>query len=125
MEVDGNAHSPLLHRNLCYDLAWFRGVLTMHRIELDSVRIDRNDSEYRMVNRARCGDLEVIGDGLIIRNLAKLMLEQGLGGQCTVHRNEMQVFSAQNVSDWASGRVFSGEQPEALRKYQSKGDSDE
>ena len=90
----------------------------MHRIELDSVKKyrPRSTQEYRMVNRARWGDLESVGDGQNIVKLAGMMLAKGVTGPVEVYRGKTPVFHSGTVEQWATGRFGRGEQPEQLRR---------
>lgn len=93
----------------------------MHRIELDSVKRHRNAQEWRMVPRARCGDLESVGDGQNIKIVAQLMLAAGMVGPVTVYRGKTPVFLSGTVEEWASGKFGKGEQPAHLRKVAANG----
>lgn len=87
-----------------------------HRIELDSVRKNRNSSEWRNVNRARWRHLESVGDADNIRIIARLMLAEGVTGPAVVYRVKTPVFLSATVESLASGSYGKGEQPEHLRK---------
>lgn len=56
----------------------------MRRIELDTVRKAHGQIEYRPINRARCDGYEAVGDGAVIRQLCKAMLEDGQSGDVQV-----------------------------------------
>jgi len=87
-----------------------------HRIDLDTVRKHRNASEWRNWQRARCGDLECVGEGRIIVKLAGMMLERGMKGPVEIYRDKTPVFLSGTVEQWASGSIGRGEQPPQLRK---------
>jgi hypothetical protein len=78
---------------------------TPHRIELDSVRKYRSAAEWRPVNRARCGEIEAVGDGSVIVACARLMLDSGMSGVVEVWRGQTKVFAAQSVEKWAGVKV--------------------
>ena len=88
----------------------------IHHIELDTIRKERSASEWRNVNRARCGQYEATGDGKVIEQLCRQMAENGETGLVEVWRGQMLCFPAQRLEIWASGKVGKGEQPEQLRR---------
>ena len=91
--------------------------MTVHRVELDSVKKHRNASEWRNVNRARCGEIEAVGDGRVEVESALSLLEAGMAGKMAVFRGERMVFGPWDVADWAAGRApYMGRQPEHLRR---------
>jgi hypothetical protein len=85
-------------------------------IYLDSVRKYRNEKEYRPVNRARWGDLESVGDGNNLKNIARLMLEAGVTGSVDVYRDKTPVFLGVPLTDMAKDSIGRGPQPEQLKK---------
>ena len=87
-----------------------------YRMELDSVPKRRNSSEWRNVNRARCGEFESVSDGDNIKKVCQLMLEAGRTGVIDIYRNGTPVFLGVTIERWASGKALRGEQPEHLRK---------
>ena len=87
-----------------------------HRIELDSVRKNRNTAEWRNVNRARWQHIESVSDGDNITKVAQAMLAEGVTGRVEVYRGKTPVFLTGTVEEWASGRFGRGEQPEHLKK---------
>jgi hypothetical protein len=92
-----------------------------HRIELDSIVVWSNKSEYRKVNRARFQEIESVGDGPNIVKLAAMMLEAGYTGPCEVYRGDMLVFHSANLEDWVGGKVLHpGKQPDHLRRGQGQ-----
>lgn len=88
----------------------------MTRIELDSVRKERNASEWRMVGRARAEGFESVGDGQNIRLLCQKLRDAGFTGDCEVWRGTTPVFPAKPIALWADGKALSGSQPEHLRR---------
>lgn len=89
----------------------------LHRVNLDSVRKGAGGSAWRNVNRASCGDIEVVGDGYIIVAIAKMMIEAGMTGDMEVYRGEMPVFARAPISAWAQNKALrGGDQPEHLRR---------
>jgi hypothetical protein len=90
--------------------------MTEHRIELDTVRKHRSAQEYRMINRARCGDMEEAGDHHVIVALCRKMADSGLSGDVSVWRGPQLVFPAKPLADWAQGKALRGEQPEHLKR---------
>lgn len=88
------------------------------RIELDTIRKQRNAKEWRPINRARCEGIERTGDGNIISLLCKDMIAAGYApsARVEVYRSGTPCFFATSLSDWADGRVGKGEQPEHLRR---------
>jgi hypothetical protein len=87
-----------------------------HRIELDRVKKWRSQSEWRWVNRARFRDVEETGDHKVIVALARKMLDAGIAGDVEVWRGETLCFACNSVANWADQRVWTGDQPEHLRK---------
>lgn len=87
------------------------------RIDLDSVKKSRNASEYRNVPRARCEefDLEVVGDGLIVKRLAKMLYEEKgqIEATLVVFRGDTPSFVPKPIKTWV---LPSGTQPEQLRR---------
>ena len=85
-----------------------------HRIELDSVRKSRrkSPSEYRYINRARCGDIVSQGDGDNIRNCLVKMATLGMTGEVEVWRGQTPVFAAKTIEKWLERK----KQPEHLRR---------
>jgi len=90
--------------------------MTERRIELDTVRKNRSAQEYRMVNRARCGDVEETGDHNVIVILCRKMADLGMEGEVSVWRGPTPVFPAKTIAEWATGNSLRGEQPEHLRR---------
>ena len=88
----------------------------IHRIELDSVRKYRNANEWRPVGRARCGEIESIGDGSNIRACVAKMLDLGMSGDVEVVRGQTTVFAAISMSEWLRGAPWSKGQPEHLKR---------
>jgi hypothetical protein len=88
------------------------------RIELDTVRKYRNDKEWRNVNRATCGQYEATGDGKVIEQISRAMMENGETGQVEVWRAGTMCFAATPVEIWASGKAGKQEQPAHLRKLE-------
>lgn len=65
------------------------------RIDLDTVRVYRNKSEYRTKNRARSSfGHEIIGDGPILSTLAAILREENpeIHGQVEVYRGDTLCF---------------------------------
>ena len=87
-----------------------------YRMELDSVRKNRNAHAWRNINRARCGEFESVGDGDNIKAVCRMMLEAGHTGVIDIYRNGTPVFLGVTIERWASGKALRGEQPEHLRK---------
>jgi hypothetical protein len=87
-----------------------------YRMELDSVPKWRNSSEWRNINRARCGEFESVGDADNIVKICRMMLRAGHTGVIDIYRNETPVFLGVTIERWASGSALRGEQPEHLRK---------
>jgi hypothetical protein len=87
-----------------------------YRMELDSVRKNRNPHAWRNINRARCGEFESVGDGDNIKAVCRMMLEAGHTGVIDIYRNGTPVFLGVTIERWASGKALRGEQPEHLRK---------
>lgn len=87
-------------------------------IELDTVRVYRNQSEWRDVTRARCGDMEEVGDHMIIASLCrKIAREQGgIHRAVRVSRGGRPVFKEMPLELWVKSKPLSGDQPEQLRK---------
>lgn len=87
------------------------------RIDLDTVTKQRNESEYRNVPRARCEefDLEVVGDGLIVKRLAKKLYEEKgqIDATLVVFRGVTPCFSPAPIKTWV---LPSGRQPQHLRR---------
>lgn len=76
----------------------------MFKIELDSVRKQgKSASEWRMVNRARCGNYESIGDGLNIKAVCLKMYEDGAdpATQVGVYRDGTLCFTYATLESWA------------------------
>ena len=88
----------------------------IHHIELDTVRKYRNASEWRNVNRARCGQYEATGDGKVIEQICRDMAKNGETGAVEVWRGQTLCFTALPLEIWASGKAGKQEQPEHLRK---------
>jgi len=74
------------------------------RIELDSVTKWRNTKEYRTVPRARCEeyDMEVVGDGLIVKKLIRDLYEQNpqISGDVMVFRSGTLCFTPAPIKSW-------------------------
>jgi hypothetical protein len=85
-------------------------------IYLDSVMKWRNEKEYRPVGRARWKDLESVGDGDNLKNIALLMVEAGVVGYVDVYRGKTPVFLGVPLEDMAKGSIGRSPQPEQLRK---------
>lgn len=87
------------------------------RIDLDSVKRSRNASEYRNVPRARCEefDLEVVGDGLIVKRLAEVLYEEKgqIEATLVVFRGVTPCFTPTPIKSWV---LPSGRQPQHLRR---------
>lgn len=89
-----------------------------YRIELGSVRKDRNNSEYRMVPCATWQDMKEIGDHNIVASLCrKISLRFSCDlGTVEVFRGDTPVFNKIPLQTWLKSNPFAGEQPEHLRK---------
>lgn len=87
------------------------------RMYLDSVRKDSNKSEYRMIPRCTCAPHVLTGDGPLIENMGKLLLEHGFSPdlEVGVYRGTTEVFAPAKLALIARG-YRTGEQPEHLRK---------
>jgi hypothetical protein len=85
-------------------------------IYLDSVMKWRNEKEYRPVGRATWKDLESVGDGDNLKNIALLMVEAGVTGYVDIYRGKTPVFLSVPLEDMARGSMGKGPQPEQLRK---------
>jgi hypothetical protein len=88
----------------------------IHRIELDTIRKYRNASEWRSINRARCGQYEATGDGKVIEQICRDMEKNGETGAVEVWRGATLCFPSALLQIWASGKAGKQEQPEQLRK---------
>ena len=71
-------------------------------VRLDAVRKYRNKSEYRTVQRARCNDIEVIGDGPVIRRVLHQVHEAGvpIDAVVEVYRGETLCFRRMTLETW-------------------------
>jgi hypothetical protein len=89
-----------------------------YKIQLDSVRRDRNKNEYRMVPRATWQDMEEVGDQKIVAALCrKISMRFSCDlGTVEVFREGTPVFNTMPLKTWLKSNPFAGEQPEHLRK---------
>lgn len=87
-------------------------------IELDTVRVYRNQSEWRDVTRARCGDMEEIGDHMIIASLCRKIARDsgGIDRVVRVWRRGKPVFKEMPLKLWVKPKPLSGEQPEQFKR---------
>lgn len=90
-------------------------------IELDTVWKARNASEGRWVNRAKCGDLEEVGDHAVVIALAKrLALHYPPIQAVSVVREGVECFQRAPLLKWACSRpgrlAHPKEQPAQLRR---------
>ena len=71
-------------------------------VYLDTIPKIRNCSEYRMINRARSGDLELIGDGPIVQKLLRKRFEQGASKEAIVevYRGDTLCFVPTPLKSW-------------------------
>lgn len=86
-------------------------------IRLDSIQKFRPGSraEYRYVNRASFGDLEIVGDGYLLTRILQEISEvspERMDDQVMVYRGETLCFEPASLRRWVAKR----EQPEQLRK---------
>lgn len=92
----------------------------MIRIELDSVKRYRNsaETEYRYVPRARWENLEVVGDGWIVRDLCRLIVgeNRSVSGLVHVFRGDTLCFTPMPLNAWVKHNPFGGEVPKQFRK---------
>lgn len=84
----------------------------IHRVELDSIRKYRSPKEWRPVGRARCGDIESVGDGSNLRAVLQKMADLGMSGPVEVVRGQTVVFPANSLENWLRKKP----QPAQLRK---------
>lgn len=75
-------------------------------VELDTVIKHRSQREFRPINRARSGGLEVIGDGRIIRKILKKRHAQGasIDAVVEVRRGEALCFKPKPLKWWLERR---------------------
>lgn len=89
-------------------------------IQLDSVKTyrPRSTKEYRYIPRARWENLEVVGDGWIVRDLCRLIAEKnpGITGLVMVFRGDTPCFTPMPLNSWVKDNPFAEEVPEQLRK---------
>lgn len=90
----------------------------MIHIYLDSVVHWDNKSEYRKMNRAKCGEFESVGDNNNINILARTLLDNGYDPEDEVYvlRGNTLCFIPDTLLRWAEGRQGNGTQPEHLKK---------
>ena len=75
----------------------------MLKIELDSVKVWRNKNEYQNTPRARCGNQEVVGHGMIVAKLcADLASLYASDELVEVWRGDMLCFHRQTLAKWAA-----------------------
>lgn len=89
------------------------------RINLDSVRVYRNESEYRSVPRARSSmGHEIVGDGPIISRMAGLLRQENpeFHGLLEVYRGVTPCFNPTPLK----AAFVKGPQPEHLRRKPSR-----
>jgi len=90
------------------------------QIELDSVKKYRKGSttEYRHIPRARWNDLEVVGDGWVVRDLCRLIARNnpGISGLVYVFRGDTLCFTPMPLNLWVKQNPFAGDTPEQFRK---------
>jgi hypothetical protein len=86
-------------------------------VQLDAVRKYRNKSEYRTIPRVRCNDLEVIGDGKIIRRILRQAHDEGasLDALVEVYRGETLCFRLAPLKAW----IVPGQNPIQKQASQS------
>ena len=85
------------------------------RVNLDSIRVYRNKSEYRSVPRARSNlGHEIVGDGPIIARMAALLRKENpeFEGLLEVHRGDTLCFKPAPLK----AAFVKGPQPEHLRR---------
>jgi hypothetical protein len=85
------------------------------RINLDSIRVYRNKSEYRSVPRARSSlGHEIVGGGPIISRMAALLRQEnpGFRGLLEVYRGDTPCFNPTLLK----AAFVTGPQPEHLRR---------
>jgi hypothetical protein len=87
-------------------------------IHLDTVRVFRNQSEWRDVTRATCGDREEVGDHMIIASLCRRIAgeEGGIDRMVRVSRGGRPVFKEMPLKSWVKSKPLSGDQPEQLKR---------
>lgn len=91
----------------------------MVTIHLDSVRKQgAAASEWRMVGRASCGDVESVGDGANLAALCRALIEAGHDRDtlAEVKRGDMPVFAPTPIWRWAEGKLSDREQPAHLKR---------
>jgi len=90
------------------------------RVDLDTVKKYRNKQEWRPVQRARIlsHDLEVVGDGPIIKHVCKLFTEKypQIDAYVEVFRGDTCCFEKTPISAFMRSTVGAGKQPEWLRR---------
>lgn len=71
-------------------------------VYLDTIPKIRNSSEYRMINRARSGDLELIGGGPIVQKLLRKLYQQGAPKEAIVevYRGDTLCFVPIPLKSW-------------------------
>mgnify|MGYP003633161324 CR=1 FL=1 len=85
------------------------------RIDLDTVRVYRNKSEYRTTQRARSSlGHEVIGDGPIISELASILRAENpqFDGPLEVYRGDTRCFGPMPLKT----AFLKGSQPKQFRR---------
>ena len=89
----------------------------MIEIQLSAVKKRQNKGEWRFQNCATAEGLKSVGDGPVIINLCKMLVDAGKSplASVTVWRGDMLVFTEAPLGLWASGKVGRGEQPSHLR----------
>ena len=87
------------------------------RITLDTVRRYRSKSEYRPVARARSGQFEAIGDGMVIRDLCRVLSTNNypIDALVEVWRGEVLCFRLMPLKQWCRTQPFGGDVPQSLR----------
>lgn len=89
------------------------------RIDLDAVRVYRNNTEFRTTQRARSSlGHEITGDGHIVAQMAELLRRENpdFTGTLEVYRGDTLCFFPMPLK-----RAFTkGKQPEHLRRYQQQ-----
>lgn len=86
-------------------------------IKLDSVKKFRPNSktEYRFVNRATFGDLQLVGDGHLLTRILREISEvspERMGEEVLVYRGDKLCFNPATLRRWVAKK----DQPEHLRR---------
>lgn len=87
-------------------------------VTLDSVVKHRSTKEYRRINRAISGQLEVVGDGCIIKQLLATILDSEPTRKddlVYVYRGDTLCFNPITLQDWFKKK----EQPPQLKKVRT------